>query len=63
MDKERSPIHCKHYTKPQCPNRKALWEYENLAGETYGGLLIDKLPVIEKAKKICSECKAFDQRK
>ena len=63
MEKERNPTDCKHLSKPQCPNRKALKEYENLVGEMCGGVMIDKQPVTEEARRICGECKSFEPKK
>ena len=62
MDRERNPIDCKYFTRPQCPNGKALKEYDNLVGEMYGGVVIDKRPVIKEAERICGECKSFEPK-
>jgi hypothetical protein len=62
MDKERNPIDCKHFNKPQCSKRKALWRFENLTTEMVGGVMINRQPVVEEARRICGECKSFEPR-
>lgn len=63
MDKERNPIDCKHFAKPECPKRKELSTIENLVTETHGGYVRSYPPeVFEIGRKICSDCKSFEPK-
>lgn len=53
---------CEYFGKQQCPSREALREVENLVTEMIGGVMINRQPEIEEARRICGECKSFEPK-
>ena len=63
MDKERNFVDCELFRTRQCPDKKALWGFENLVSEISEGVKIDRQSEVTEARNICGECKSFEPKK